>query len=318
MGKKNNFDNDSLIYIAQLYYLEDKSQAEIAKIVGVSRPQVSKLLRKARESGIVTITVSNVSSRLAHYESILCQRYLLHCCKIVPECASPFETERSITHCALDLLNELFSEAKTIGIGWGAILNSICDLGSIKDTTEENSSVVPLIGSLNATDNGYNTNELVRKFGLILGMAPKYLYAPAFPQYQEEQAQFKETHNYRQISSLWDKLDASVFSINAYPDVPDLATSFRYGEELSINKAVGAVLSNFYNIHGQLISGERDYNISISQEQFMHTPIRIGIGANTTTPQSVIGALRTGAVTHLILPENMACEVLHLSGIVAL
>lgn len=315
MSIRNTSDSDFLVRIAQMYYLDNKSQAEIAEIVGVSRPQVSKLLMKAREIGIVTITVAEVSDRLKGYETSLCQRHLLSSCRIVPECATPFETERAIAQCALEQINEIAVSAHTIGIGWGAMLNSVCDLGTIQEHVNEQAAVVPLIGSLNATNNGYNTNELVRKLGLILGMAPHYLYAPAFPQLQEEQTQFQETYNFRQISGYWEKLDAAIFRIKTYPGVPDLATSSRYGRALDIGKAVGVVLSDFYDINGRTIPGEMDFSISISRQQFMRTPIRLGVGANTTTPQSVIGALRTGMVTHLILSENMAREVLRLSGV---
>lgn len=315
MSIKSTSDSDFLVRVAQMYYLENMSQAEIANVVGVSRPQVSKLLMKAREIGIVTITVAEVSDRLKGYETSLCQRHLLNFCRVVPECSSHFETERSIAQCALEQINKIAETAHTIGIGWGAMLNSVCDLGPIREHVNEAASVVPLIGSLNATNNGYNTNELVRKLGLILGMTPRYLYAPAFPQLREEQAQFLETYNFRQISGYWDQLDAAIFRIKAYPGVPDLATSSRYGRALEINKAVGVILSDFYDISGRTISGEMDFSISISRQQFMRTPVRLAVGANTTTPQSVLGALRTGMVTHLILSENMAREVLRLSGV---
>lgn len=44
---------------AKLYYLSDKSQSEVAKELGVSRPTVSKLLATAREKGFVRITIAD-------------------------------------------------------------------------------------------------------------------------------------------------------------------------------------------------------------------------------------------------------------------
>ena len=43
---------------ALLYYTLDKSQAEIADELGVSRPTVARLLQRAREEGIVEIRVN--------------------------------------------------------------------------------------------------------------------------------------------------------------------------------------------------------------------------------------------------------------------
>lgn len=48
---------EKLVRIAQLYYQEEKTQSEIAKIYGVSRPLVSRMLREAKELGIVEIRI---------------------------------------------------------------------------------------------------------------------------------------------------------------------------------------------------------------------------------------------------------------------
>ena len=47
-----------LAYVAQQYYLEDRKQSDIATELGISRPLVSRMLREARELGVVRITIS--------------------------------------------------------------------------------------------------------------------------------------------------------------------------------------------------------------------------------------------------------------------
>ena len=44
-----------LVHVAQLYYQQNLNQSEISKIVGLSRPTVSRMLEEAREVGIVEI-----------------------------------------------------------------------------------------------------------------------------------------------------------------------------------------------------------------------------------------------------------------------
>lgn len=44
--------------VARLYYEKDRTQNEIAEIYGISRPMVSKLLKEAKEEGIVKITIA--------------------------------------------------------------------------------------------------------------------------------------------------------------------------------------------------------------------------------------------------------------------
>lgn len=314
MNCRNYSNSDLLVQVAQLYYMENRSQAEIAEIIHVSRPQVSKLLMKAREVGIVTITVTPPSDRFRNYEAMLCHLYGIESCIVIPEGNIPMETEEAIIEQAVKHVQKLCAGCSTVGIGWGSMLNGICNHADVIEDVNPRAHVVPLIGSLNSQIIGYNTNELARKMGLMLGFTPNYLYAPAFPQTKNDQIQFRETGNYRDIASYWAKLDAAVFRIKPYPCVPDLATAFRYGKALYNNHAVGVILSNFFNVDGKTISGEYDYSISIPDDQLLRCPIRLGICANTTMPESVIGALRSGMVTHLILSERLAKDVLKLSG----
>ena len=55
-------DRDSrierLVDVARLYYEKDRTQNEIAEIYRISRPMVSKLLKEAKEEGIVKITIA--------------------------------------------------------------------------------------------------------------------------------------------------------------------------------------------------------------------------------------------------------------------
>ena len=58
MEKKPVQDRTSLLAdVAEMYYLEQKNQAEIAKAVGVTRSMISRMLTEARESGIVEIRI---------------------------------------------------------------------------------------------------------------------------------------------------------------------------------------------------------------------------------------------------------------------
>ena len=49
--------DELLVRVAELYYQQNLSQNEVAKIIGVSRPLVSRLLIEARNTGIVEIKI---------------------------------------------------------------------------------------------------------------------------------------------------------------------------------------------------------------------------------------------------------------------
>ena len=55
-----------LVKVAQMYYEEGATQSEIAEKIGVSRSLISKYLTKARELGIVEITIHDEGLHLFH------------------------------------------------------------------------------------------------------------------------------------------------------------------------------------------------------------------------------------------------------------
>ena len=50
-------DISTLLKVAELYYLDKMNQNDIAKIIGVSRPSISRMLEEAREKQIVKISI---------------------------------------------------------------------------------------------------------------------------------------------------------------------------------------------------------------------------------------------------------------------
>lgn len=49
---------ERLVNVARMYYEQGRTQSEIADRYGISRPMVSKLLKEARDRGIVTIRIN--------------------------------------------------------------------------------------------------------------------------------------------------------------------------------------------------------------------------------------------------------------------
>src|SRR5205823_12191290 len=63
---RTNAQHELLRWVAELYYLQEQGQAEIAALIGASVSKVSRLLAEARRQGIVTIHVS--ASRVGESE----------------------------------------------------------------------------------------------------------------------------------------------------------------------------------------------------------------------------------------------------------
>ena len=80
---ENKILYDKLSVIAELYYQYDLSQPEIAKRLSISRPWVSKLLKRAKEMGIIKIEITTSSASIISLEETLKMKYGLTSAKIV-------------------------------------------------------------------------------------------------------------------------------------------------------------------------------------------------------------------------------------------
>ena len=58
MATENSDDIRLIVKIAQLYYEQDMTQAQIARELGIYRTTISRLLKRGREQGIVTIAIN--------------------------------------------------------------------------------------------------------------------------------------------------------------------------------------------------------------------------------------------------------------------
>ena len=76
MEKRSQQDRASLLAdVAEMYYLEEKNQAEIAKAIGVTRSMVSRMLTEARQSGIVDIRIQRPLQFDSELEAALRQEF---------------------------------------------------------------------------------------------------------------------------------------------------------------------------------------------------------------------------------------------------
>ena len=65
---------ERMVNVARLYYEQNMTQNEIAKMLGISRPLVSILLTEARACGVVTITINRVEDLSALAADGFCER----------------------------------------------------------------------------------------------------------------------------------------------------------------------------------------------------------------------------------------------------
>ena len=70
------------------------------------------------------------------------------------------------------------------------------------------------------------------------------------------------------------------------------------------------VATYYYDLNGRLIDSENDIVIRIPYELLKKTPVSLAIGSGMEKVNTIIGALNTGLVTHLITDEETALKIM--------
>lgn len=309
----NDFREDAkLVQVARMYYEENLTQAEIARRIEVSRPLVSKMLTRAKELGIVKIEIRS----LFHNNNIILDKiknsFNIKGGMIVPQGKSEFLTKQTIYNRSVEYISEEIPHCNTVGIGWGYTIGELIDeIDKNESSTFKEGYITPLIGTANIPNKSYHPNDLVRSFSSFTGMKPKFIYAPAFPTTVDERELYMGSENFKEISAYWEELDFIIMSIGDYPSVPDQATALRFGKKLSKEKALGKFLSYYFNGNGDIIFSKEDHVIHIPLDNIKRCRKVLAICTNTSA-EAVIGALRTGFITHIIMDEKLGEKILNL------
>ena len=192
---------ERLVNVARMYYEQDRTQSEIADRYGISRPMVSKLLKEARDRGIVTIRINAPKGESGGAPSLM--ELVGRCFGIydgvaVPGGPNDQTTNEAVAEAAISYLSEL--GGASLGIGWGHII------GDVVKHMEQKAKLVPigtfvcpLIGNGGVGLKNYHSNELVRSIAEHSGAQPRFIYSPACVLSEQELKLTRELDSYHEI-----------------------------------------------------------------------------------------------------------------------
>jgi deoxyribonucleoside regulator len=299
-----------IVDVSRMYYEQNLTQNEIAKALSISRPSISKMLAEAKTLGIVKITITSPLEQNEGLLNNIKEAFNLKGGIIVHGAASEKVNNAFITNESAIYIMDKLTKSKKIGLGWGKMINSIVKRISETSSLKISGIICPLLGNSVTPYEEYHPDSLVRKLGEKLGLKPFYIYSPTLFESKEEFDGFSNLENQKTINNLWNSLDIAILNIDNHPSVPDFATASRFGESLYIKKIIGHMISYYYNINGEILNSPSDYTNHISLSDLKNIKTVIGVCSSDTNVKSVIGALKTELITHIIIDEELAKKVL--------
>ncbi|MFV0452013.1 MAG: sugar-binding transcriptional regulator [Propioniciclava sp.] len=162
---------------ATLYYLDGMSQAEVAKAIGVSRPNVSRVLAEARRSGIIeiSITITDTIGRAAELEHALRRQFALTDVRVA---RGGDDDLARIGRLGADWLLSALPERGRLSLAWGSSVQAVVDAVQSEQQFPD-LEVLPLVGGLATIESEQDGNVLVRELAARIGANDRRLNAPA-------------------------------------------------------------------------------------------------------------------------------------------
>jgi DNA-binding transcriptional regulator LsrR (DeoR family) len=301
---------------ARLYFVDDRSQDEVAAILGTTRSNVSRMLKQARDLGIVEIRIVDPAQRDEELELALRDRFRLadaRVLKVTPET----DALSGVGRLAVRWLDETLHDGQVVALSWGQTLQAV--VRAVDGLSRRDVEIVQLVGGLSALDSALTGQELVRELSERMGARHRYLHAPAL--FGSAEALTMMLHE----QAIADALDAAkaahiamvgigasgVGSSGALLDALGLSPSERAAFDAS--GAVGDVCARFYDLSGrEVASVVTERVLAVSLDDVRAIPTVAGVAAGQEKALGIIGALQGRIIDVLICDQPAARSVLSL------
>ena len=308
---------ETLLAAARLYYVQGRSQAEVAEALGTSRSNVSRMLAEAQRQGIVEIRVNDPGGRVHELEEQVRQQFGLRDVRIAYSAPTPgLRVEDQVGVQASRLLLDHLKDSMTVALSWGHALQSMVYATTGEDV-HTGVTLVQLVGGLSSIRNEISGQELVRELALRLGAGYRFLHAPATLESSvARDALLAET-------SIADALQAATRADLAVVGIgtPSHGSSSAILDSLRLDEAdlagfwaqkpVGDVAARYYGAAGQPIRGAvEDHILAVTLEDLVAIPHVVGVAHGRAKAPGVLGALRGHLVDSLVCDESLARHLL--------
>ncbi|MBI2562798.1 MAG: sugar-binding transcriptional regulator [candidate division NC10 bacterium] len=302
-----------LVTVADLYYLQDRTQAEIARALRISRPHVSRLLKRARETGIVTTSVRPPFGLSTGPAEELGKLFPLRDVRVVSAGGAPLPR---VAEAAASYLASRIQRESVVGVSWGRTVRMIADV--VPSDPRRSVEVVPLVGGMGPVGDEIHANEIARRLASRLGGKYYVLNAPALAERANARAMLVRDATVRGILERARKADVAVVGIGG---MVASSTLVRVGylkpdhlRRLRASGAVGDICSRFFGKDGAPCQSPlTDRVVGIELNDLRQLPWVVGAAVGTEKAPAILGALRGGYINVLVTDETTARAVLRLA-----
>jgi deoxyribonucleoside regulator len=302
-----------MIQVAKRYYELDMTMGDLAKELGLTRWQASRLLSEARETGIVRIEIIPRTPRRPDLESRLQSTFGLKEAIVVP--ASDEDDSLlldSVARAAGRLLAGL-GKMPLIGVSWGRTMSAVAH--HLPPFWNEGAEVVLLNGAMNIRNAATRTNNVAERFAMSARGTATLLPVPAILGHAATRIALEQDPTIAGVLELGRRAPVICFGLGAIgPDSVLVQSGFVSEAEaatLTAKGAVGDILSRYVDAEGGIVDADLNARtIGLDLRFCRDRAYSIGVGCGTAKHAITRAAVRAKYLNVLVTDEQTALFLL--------
>lgn len=307
-------DVELLLRVARLYYEHSRTQAEIAREIGYSRPSVSRMLSQARRQGIVRVTISHPLERILAIERALRTALSLKAVRVAEVPGS--DVIDAIGRAGAELLIDAIRDGQVIAVGNGRSIQATAQ--HVPQIARVNCTVVQCLGSVpgGIPAWGRDAPTVCTRIASQLGAKAARMSVPLIvddPALLRPLMREEKVATTLALAARADVALVGVAGIHAQGPGNILAEYLTppVQEAIRVGGAVGHILDHHYDTAGRhVLTPLSSRTLAISLDELRQIPLVIGVAAGEDKVEAIVGAVRGRILDAIVTDEQTAVAIL--------
>ncbi|PLP57646.1 Crp/Fnr family transcriptional regulator [Mesorhizobium loti] len=300
-----------------LHYMEGKTQAEIAKELGISHATVNRLIKRGHQLGLVEIKIKSPIDQLVDLETRLVGLGGIERALVVPTVSeNPQTALQRVGEAAANLLLETIKDGDTISITGGKGVSAL--VAGLKPGRRYDVEVIPATGLVQGK-HYTDVNHVASLMADKLGGRAYQIHAPLFADTPEQREMLMGVRAVADVFRRAREATVAVVGVgsiltddSSYYDLHPSSSADRQAIERS--GASGELLAHLIDRDGRL----SDYTlnrslVSLTLDEFATIPRSIGIASGPSKVAPILSAMRGNHLDIIVTDEATGLGILDLA-----
>jgi lsr operon transcriptional repressor len=309
--------SDLVARVARLHFEFGLTHQETADSLGLSRVKVTRMIKQARESGLVKITIASDANPYAELEQEIKEAFGLTEVIIVPSPSADGQNVQSVLALgALSYITRILRDDMTVAVGLSRTIGEAARLAAAGSQLRRSATFVSLVGSLreggDGTDSPFGASAILAQ---AFGGSVEHLHAPIIVRSEVVALELMQDPAIAQSLERAAKADVLLAGIGGRDDRIDLSGQGylepHEWDELGAAGMVGDMCARFFDKDGRAV--EHDVSsrvIGLTLEQLQNIPTRMIVAGGRSKRVAVRAVLRGHFATVLVTDFKTAEDLL--------